>query len=46
MEAEADRIMALAEQMREQRPAVASALANLASDFDYAAILSAIQERH
>jgi two-component system sensor histidine kinase/response regulator len=46
MEADADRIMALAEQMREQRPAVASALANLASDFDYAAILSAIQERH
>jgi CheY-like chemotaxis protein len=45
IEADADRIMALAEQMREPWPAVASALANLVNDFDYAAILSAIQER-
>lgn len=45
IEADAGRIIALAEQMREPWPAVASALASLANDFDYEAILSAIQER-
>jgi signal transduction histidine kinase/CheY-like chemotaxis protein len=42
IEADADHIAALAEQIREQRPAQASALVELVSNFDYDAILNAV----
>jgi CheY-like chemotaxis protein len=45
LEADAGKIMRLADQIREQNPALAQALADAVNRFDYAAILSAIQER-
>ena len=43
IEADADHIAALAEQIRERRPAQASALVELVSNFDYDAILNAVR---
>ena len=45
LEADAGKIMRLADRIREQNPVLALALADAVNRFDYAAILSAIQER-